>query len=143
MRSFDRLAVDGTAATGGHIPSATPLKGIRFLLPRAEIARELFPEKVRELGGIIDVPVAYRAIKPDHHGKRLKRFLKEGRITVATFTSAATFYELQGDDGRGCRRASAKCGDCGNRPCYCKSNRKSRPQGPYHAKRGNGRGNGR
>jgi len=60
-----------------------------------------FPEKVRKLGGIIDVPVAYRAIKPDYHGKRLKRFLKEGRITVATFTSAATFSnfrEIMGED---------------------------------------------
>ncbi len=71
--------------------SEVSLKGMKFLLPRAEMAREVFPEKVRELGGEIDVPVAYRAIKPELHGKRLKRFLKEGRITVATFTSAATF----------------------------------------------------
>jgi uroporphyrinogen III methyltransferase/synthase len=56
---------------------------------------------VRELGGIIDVPVAYRAVRPDYHGKRLKRFLKEGRITIATFTSAATFTnfrEIMGED---------------------------------------------
>lgn len=75
-------------AQGGISPS---LKGLRFLLPRAEVAREVFPEKVRELGGEIDVPVAYRAVKPELHGRRLKRFLKEGRITIATFTSAATF----------------------------------------------------
>lgn len=78
-----------------------PLLGMRFLLPRAEIAREIFPEKVRELGGLIDVPVAYRAVKPEYHGKRLKRFLKEGRITIATFTSAATFTnfrEIMGED---------------------------------------------
>lgn len=67
------------------------LEGIKFLLPRAEIAREVFPEKVRELGGEIDVVTVYRAIKPEVHGKRLKRFLKEGKITIATFTSAATF----------------------------------------------------
>ncbi|HWR59750.1 MAG TPA: uroporphyrinogen-III synthase, partial [Thermodesulfovibrionales bacterium] len=67
------------------------LAGMRFLLPRAEVGRELFPQKVRELGGEIDVPPAYRAIKPELHGRRLKRFLKEGRITIATFTSAATF----------------------------------------------------
>lgn len=67
------------------------LKGIKILLPRAEKAREIFPEKVRELGGEIDVPAAYRAVKPEMHGKRLKRFLKEGRISVATFTSASTF----------------------------------------------------
>ncbi|MBI4686160.1 MAG: uroporphyrinogen-III C-methyltransferase [Nitrospirae bacterium] len=77
------------------------LSGMRFLLPRAEKAREIFPEKVRELGGEIDVPVTYRAVKPEVYGKRLKRFLKEGRISVATFTSAATFNnfkEIVGED---------------------------------------------
>ncbi|MDP2277015.1 MAG: uroporphyrinogen-III synthase, partial [Nitrospirota bacterium] len=77
------------------------LKGINILLPRAEKAREIFPEKVRELGGEIDVPVTYRAVKPEMHGKRLKRFLKEGRISVATFTSASTFdnfMEIMGAD---------------------------------------------
>src|SRR4030067_1616401 len=67
------------------------LKGMKFLLPRAELAREIFPEKVRELGGEIDIATAYRAVKPETHGKRLRRFLKEGKISIATFTSAATF----------------------------------------------------
>ncbi len=56
---------------------------------------------MRELGGEIDVPVAYRAVKPEHRGRRLKRFLKEGRITIATFTSAATFnnfIEMMGNE---------------------------------------------
>jgi uroporphyrinogen III methyltransferase/synthase len=78
-----------------------PLKGLRILLPRAEVAREVFPEKIREMGGIIDIPVAYRTVKPEIHGKRLRRFLKEGRITIATFTSSATytnFREIMGDD---------------------------------------------
>jgi uroporphyrinogen III methyltransferase/synthase len=80
--------------------SAQGLRGIRFLLPRAEKAREVFPEKVRELGGHIDLPVAYRSIKPELHGKRLRRFLREGRISIATFTSAATynnFMEIMGE----------------------------------------------
>jgi uroporphyrinogen III methyltransferase/synthase len=67
------------------------LRGIRVLLPRAENAREVFPETVRSLGGQIDTPVAYRAAKPEKHGKRLKRFLFEGRISIASFTSSATF----------------------------------------------------
>lgn len=77
------------------------LKGLRFLLPRAETARDVFPKKVIEMGGEIDVVTAYRAVKPEVHGKRLKRFLKEGKITVATFTSAATFnnfMDMVGDD---------------------------------------------
>jgi uroporphyrinogen III methyltransferase / synthase len=71
------------------------LKGMKFLLPRAEKARDIFPEKVREMGGEIDVPVTYRTIKPESRGKRLRRFLKEGRISIATFTSAATFNNLR------------------------------------------------
>jgi len=67
------------------------LKGLRFLLPRAEVGREVLPERIRELGGVIEVVTTYRTVKPESHGKRLRRFLKEGKITIATFTSAATF----------------------------------------------------
>jgi uroporphyrinogen III methyltransferase/synthase len=76
------------------------IKGVKFLFPRAEKAREIFPEKVRELGGYIDIPVTYRAVRPERHGKRLKRFLKEGKISIATFTSGATFnnfIEIMGE----------------------------------------------
>jgi uroporphyrinogen III methyltransferase/synthase len=95
-----------------HHTKVTPslLKGVRILLPRAEIAREIFPQKVRELGGEIDTPVAYRTVKPEKHGKRLKRFLQEGRISVATFTSAATFtnfVEMMGDDAMGLLKPAA------------------------------------
>ncbi|MGE5300853.1 MAG: uroporphyrinogen-III C-methyltransferase [Acidobacteriota bacterium] len=97
-----------------HASRLTPhpllLKGLRFLLPRAEVAREVFPEKVRQLGGEIDVPVTYRAVLPELHGKRLRRFLKEGRITIATFTSAATFNnfrEIMGDESDGLLRKVA------------------------------------
>lgn len=92
--------IEAFAKNNGGVTSPT-LQGMRFLLPRAEKAREVFPEKVRELGGTIDVPPTYRAVKPDLHGKRLRRFLKEGKITVATFTSAATFNnfrEIMGED---------------------------------------------
>ncbi|MBI5641405.1 MAG: uroporphyrinogen-III C-methyltransferase [Nitrospirae bacterium] len=86
---------------GKGATEADSLKGMKFLLPRAEVAREVFPDEVRRMGGEIDVPVAYRAVKPEVHGKRLRRFLKEGRVTVATFTSAATFHnfkEIMGED---------------------------------------------
>ncbi|MDI6745155.1 MAG: bifunctional uroporphyrinogen-III C-methyltransferase/uroporphyrinogen-III synthase, partial [Thermodesulfovibrionales bacterium] len=99
--SGEQLAEHQTPNTKHQAPNTEQLKGMKFLLPRAEKAREIFPEKVRESGGEIDVPVTYRAVKPDMHGKRLKRFLKEGRISVATFTSASTFdnfIEIMGAD---------------------------------------------
>jgi uroporphyrinogen III methyltransferase/synthase len=78
----------GTAAAQD---SEHELKGVRFLLPRAETAREILPEQIKKLGGDIDVVTVYKTEKPEVHGKRLKRFLKEGKISIATFTSAATF----------------------------------------------------
>jgi len=70
------------------------LKDLRLLLPRAEKAREVFPDKMRAMGAHIDVPPVYRAAKPDTHGKRMQRFLRERKITIATFTSAATFHNF-------------------------------------------------
>jgi uroporphyrinogen III methyltransferase/synthase len=96
--------VPGEFNAEGLIKSFTEMGGIkgkRFLMPRAEAGREVLPEKIRELGGRIDVPPAYRALKPELRGKRIKRFLKEGKITIATFTSGATFknlMEIMGDD---------------------------------------------
>lgn len=102
IKERSRFKVQGSQENVEHRTSNVELlKGMKFLLPRAEVAREIFPEKVRGLGGEIDVPVAYRAVKPELHGRRLKRFLKEGRITIATFTSAATFsnfVEMIGSD---------------------------------------------
>jgi uroporphyrinogen III methyltransferase/synthase len=79
------------------------LRGLKILLPRAEVAREVFPDKVRDLGGEVDVVTAYRLVKPETHGKRLQRFLKQGKVSIATFTSAATFnnfMEITGEDAQ-------------------------------------------
>ncbi len=77
------------------------LRGMRFLLPRAEKAREVLPDTVRAHGGEIDIPPVYKTRRPESRGKRLRRFLREGRISVATFTSASTFHnfrEIMGED---------------------------------------------
>lgn len=98
----EKSEVRGQDSLNSPLATRHSLHGLKILMPRAEVAREIFPEKVRALGGEIDVPAAYRTIKPEHHGKRLKRFLREGRITIATFTSAATFnnfIDIMGNDG--------------------------------------------
>ncbi len=77
------------------------LEGVSILLPRAEVAREVFPNKMRSLGAHVDTPPLYKAVKPDIHGKRMQRFLRERKITIATFTSAATFNnfcDIMGDE---------------------------------------------
>ena len=78
----------------GLVEAFGEVRGLRFLLPRAETARELFPEAVRAGGGRIDVVTVYRTVRPGRRGRQVLRFLREGRITVATFTSASTFRNL-------------------------------------------------
>jgi uroporphyrinogen III methyltransferase / synthase len=66
------------------------LQGLSFLLPRAETGRDLFPLKVRELGGVIDIPVTYRTIAPPI-SEDLRASVISSGVTIATFTSGSTF----------------------------------------------------
>jgi uroporphyrinogen III methyltransferase/synthase len=98
----DEFNAEGLSETFLRLSDLTSgtLNRVRFLLPRAEGARELFPARIRALGGEIDTPVAYRAIKPEKKGKLLKHFLLESGISVATFTSGATFTNFLDIVGR-------------------------------------------
>ena len=75
------------------------IKGKRFLLPRAAVARETLPDQLRAQGATIDVAPTYRTIRPQTDTKELTRRLKEGSIHAVTFTSSSTvtnFMELIG-----------------------------------------------
>ncbi len=89
----DAFNAEGLSESFLHLygSGSRALKGVRFLLPKAEEARGLFPARIRAMGGEIETPAAYRTVKPQKQAKVLKRFLFEGRISVATFTSGATF----------------------------------------------------
>jgi len=49
---------------------------------------------MQNAGVVVDAPETYRTVKPSEHAKRLSRFLMEGKITVATFTSPSSFNNL-------------------------------------------------
>ncbi|GAB5046564.1 uroporphyrinogen-III C-methyltransferase [Thermodesulfovibrio sp. TK110] len=66
----------------------------RILYPRSNIALKGFVEEMQSLGIKVDSPITYRTVKPTEHGKRLVKFLREGRITIATFTSPSSFLNL-------------------------------------------------
>ena len=68
------------------------LGGARVLLPRADIGRELIADQLRAAGATVTDVVAYRTVAED--GQRsdapdVYGMLLEGRIDVATFTSAS------------------------------------------------------
>ena len=81
------------------IESIGNVKGKRFLIPRATVAREILPEKLREMGAEVDVAPAYQTVLPEKKSDALAKRLRSGSIDVLTFTSSSTvknFLELTG-----------------------------------------------
>jgi uroporphyrinogen III methyltransferase / synthase len=75
------------------------IRGSRVLIPRAEVAREILPEQLRELGATVDVIPVYRTIAPAVDVAFLTQQLHDGQAAVVTFTSSSTvrnFVELLG-----------------------------------------------
>ena len=73
----------------------TGVKGSRILIPRALIAREVLPERLRAAGAEVSVVTAYRNVKPHTiHGQNatvsLRHFLENREIDFITFTSSST-----------------------------------------------------
>jgi uroporphyrinogen III methyltransferase / synthase len=80
------------------------LTGLRFLLPRADIARELLVEELRKSGAEVTEVVAYRTLQDA--GSRngdpdIYRMLLDRAIDAVTFTSASTvrnFVKMLGEE---------------------------------------------
>ncbi|MFZ2063576.1 MAG: uroporphyrinogen-III C-methyltransferase [Candidatus Binatus sp.] len=87
------------------------IRGKRFLIPRAEVAREALPEILRDKGAkeVIVAPT-YRTVKPKGPQiTRMRKMIASGAIDLVTFTSSSTvtnFCELIGTSGKGIRVAA-------------------------------------
>jgi uroporphyrinogen III methyltransferase / synthase len=69
------------------------LKGKRFLLPRADIAREVLSDELRKAGAEVTEVTAYRTVlaEIEREGEPdIYRMLLDTRIDVVSFTSAST-----------------------------------------------------
>lgn len=79
------------------------IRGSRILIPRAEVAREILPDQLRELGATVEVIPVYRTIVPAVDIASLTQQLQDGQVAVVTFTSSSTvrnFVELFGGRDR-------------------------------------------
>lgn len=86
---------EGVIAALAHIG----IRGSRILIPRAEVAREILPQQLRELGAIVDVIPVYRTIAPAVDVASLPEQFRDGQVAAVTFTSSSTvhnFVELLG-----------------------------------------------
>jgi uroporphyrinogen III methyltransferase/synthase len=86
------------------LAAASAVAGATFLLPRADIAREVLPDQLRELGGEVTEVVAYRTLvaggerDTDHD---VYRMLLDRQVDAVTFTSASTvknFAKIYGEE---------------------------------------------
>ncbi|MEW6352564.1 MAG: uroporphyrinogen-III C-methyltransferase [Thermodesulfobacteriota bacterium] len=98
----ERVAKEFTAEGVLELLSGDDVRGKRFLIPRAEKAREILPQGIAELGGEADVVPVYRTGLPDDaEVARIRGMLERGEIDVITFTSSSTvshFVEMVGLD---------------------------------------------
>jgi uroporphyrinogen-III synthase/uroporphyrinogen III methyltransferase/synthase len=72
---------------------AEQVAGKRVLLARAEIARDVIPDALREAGAEVDVVDAYRNVMPEGTPALLRDALTRG-IDAATFTSSSSVTHL-------------------------------------------------
>ncbi len=75
------------------------IRGLKFLLPRARVARDYLPAALGRLGAQVDAVEAYQTVKPDIDGEAILSRIKEGGISAITFTSSSTvsnFADLVG-----------------------------------------------
>jgi uroporphyrinogen III methyltransferase / synthase len=87
------------------------IRGKRFLIPRAEVAREALPEILRSKGAKeVVVASAYRTVKPKGAPiARMRELMAAGAIDLVTFTSSSTvtnFCELLGTSRKGIKAAA-------------------------------------
>jgi len=76
--------------------------GRRILYPRADLAREIIPRQLTELGAEVIAPVAYRNICPPESQALLRQFLRQGldAITLTSSSTVANLLALAGTDAR-------------------------------------------
>jgi uroporphyrinogen III methyltransferase / synthase len=78
------------------------IRGKRFLLPRAQIAREVLGDELRKAGGdVVEVAVYRNAAESEASSQDVYRMLLDRKIDAVTFTSASTvrnFVHMLGDE---------------------------------------------
>ncbi|HEU4391653.1 MAG TPA: uroporphyrinogen-III synthase, partial [Blastocatellia bacterium] len=95
----DSTGEGALAALVKHVGGEVNIKGLRFLIPRATIARNALPDGLRKLGADVDAVEAYRTIKPAGDVSPLLRLFEEHQVDAVTFTSSSTvtnFAEMVG-----------------------------------------------
>jgi uroporphyrinogen III methyltransferase/synthase len=74
--------------------SSMDVKGLNFLFPRGDKARDVIPAGIELMGGEVAAPVAYRNMRPASAPDEVLQALEGKRIDCVTFTSSSTVENL-------------------------------------------------
>lgn len=66
------------------------VQGLNVLIPRAEVARDVLPDKLREMGASVNIVTAYKTVMDSLKSDKIKEMLEQGKIDIVTFTSSST-----------------------------------------------------
>ncbi|HUY74431.1 MAG TPA: uroporphyrinogen-III synthase [Candidatus Dormibacteraeota bacterium] len=70
------------------------MKGVRVLVPRAEVARDALPSLLANRGAEVEILPVYRSMCPPEAGPALLRLFNAEGVDVITFTSSSTVYNF-------------------------------------------------
>jgi uroporphyrinogen III methyltransferase / synthase len=88
----DQFKAEGVfAALESFLGGRESFAGLRFLIPRAAVARDYLPRALEEVGAHVDVVAAYRTVRPQTEERgRVAALLAGGAVDCITFTSSST-----------------------------------------------------
>jgi uroporphyrinogen III methyltransferase / synthase len=90
VTATDSKAEGALRAVIEHAGGEEKLRGMRLLMPRARIAREVLPSELTRLGAQVDDVETYQTVTPDVKAESIVGLFAEGRIDAITFTSSST-----------------------------------------------------
>ncbi|OGH98846.1 MAG: uroporphyrinogen-III C-methyltransferase [Candidatus Melainabacteria bacterium GWF2_32_7] len=71
--------------------------GDKVLIPRADVAREILPDQLKEIGAVVDVVPLYKTVLPNRSAEELKDILdKVDTITFASSSTVTNFIQILG-----------------------------------------------
>jgi len=81
-------------ASGDNARPTYDLQGKRVLLPRAKVARDVLPQRLRDLGALVDVVTAYETVLEESEAEPMRERLRSGEVDAITFTSSSTVHNF-------------------------------------------------
>lgn len=77
-----------------------PVTGKRILLPRAQDARDVLPDGLRERGATVDIVAAYQTVMDSEGAAQIREMMDAGEVDIITFASSSTvrnFVDAMGE----------------------------------------------